>query len=93
MIGQSLAELIDGTAIPSETVTEAREGPFLLAGSRALAGISRLIVKTEIHKAIKVLTDALIPFEGKFGYVILDTSPGFNELRVNVFFYADEKLI
>ncbi|HDY66992.1 MAG TPA: ParA family protein [Candidatus Scalindua sp.] len=58
-----------------------------------MSGISRLIVKTEIHKATKVLSDALTPFEGKYDYVILDTSPGFSDLSVNVFFYADEILI
>ncbi len=90
---KGLAELIDGTVTPSEALIEAREGLFLLAGSRLLAGISRLIVKTEIHKATKVLSNVLKPFDGKFDYVLLDTSPGFNELSVNVFFYADEILI
>ncbi len=71
----------------------ARDELYLLAGGRSLAGISRLIVIPDIHQTTKVLSNALEPFEGKFGYVIIDTSPGFNELSINVLFYANEILI
>ena len=40
-----------------------------------------------------VLSEALKPYNDKFDYVILDTAPGYNELSINVLFYATEVLI
>ena len=42
---KGLAELIDGSCKPSEAVTEAREKLYLLAGSKELSGVQRLIAR------------------------------------------------
>ncbi len=85
---KGLAELIDGTATPSEAVTKAREGLYLLAGSKRL----ELTIKDISQRTFRVehvLTDALKGYDN-FDYVIVDTAPGFSQLNINVFFYVQE---
>ena len=61
---EGLAELIDGTVTPTEAITEAREGLYLLAGNRNLESISRLISREGINpqlylsKRLKQLSNA-----------------------------------
>ena len=88
---KGLADLMDG-ADPQEALFEARPGLSLLAGSRELAGIQRLIARESIRSEM-MLSKAMEPYEGQFDHVILDTAPGFNELSINVMFYAEDLLI
>lgn len=88
-----LAELIDGTVTPNKALIEARDGLFLLAGSKRLSGIMRSILKERIHGLDRVLLEALKPYDGKYDFVLLDTAPGFSEMSINVMIYADELLI
>jgi len=90
---KGLAELIDETCTPAEALIMARDGLFLLAGSKKLSGIMRSILKDRIHGLDRILLEALQPYDGKYDFVILDTAPGFSEMSINVLIYADELLI
>ena len=86
-----LAELMVGKATPEEAVTEVRERLWLLAGGREIAGIKREIARKEFGGE-RTLIDALQPIDEIYDYVILDTSPGWDAMTVNVLFYAREIL-
>lgn len=89
---RGLAELMDGTCTPSEAITEARGGLFLLAGSKNLEGVINNISRRDFRVEY-VLADALTPYDGKYDFAILDTAPGFSKLNVNALFYVQEVLI
>jgi chromosome partitioning protein len=84
-----LTELVTGELPPSETIVQARENLWLLAGGRSLAGIKRLIDRKDFGGEL-TLCEALEPIEKDFDYVIVDTSPGWDPLTVNVLFYVYE---
>jgi chromosome partitioning protein len=86
-----LAELVAGEATPTEAVTEARPGLYLLAGGQALAGTKREMARRD-YGAEHMLTEALEPFRGRVAYVVVDTGPGWDSLLVNVLFYVEELL-
>lgn len=86
-----LAELLEGNVKPIDALIEARPNLWLLAGSLGLGAAKRLIARKEF-KSEAVLSEALGAYEGLFDFVILDTSPGWDSLSVNVLFYADEIL-
>lgn len=86
-----LAELISGEAKPEEALVKVRENLFMLAGGRSLAGLKRSIDRKDFGGE-KTLTEGLEAIESQFDYVILDTSPGWDSLTVNVLFYASELL-
>jgi len=88
---RGLAELIGEECRFPEAVIEARERLWVLAGGRALAGVKRQIGKMEIGGE-RALAEALLTTENQYDYVILDTSPGWDVLNVNVLFYAREIL-
>ncbi len=87
-----LTELMTGELIPQECLVKARERLWLLAGGRALAGVKRLIARKDFRGEM-TLSEALTPFEGQFDYVVVDTSPGWDVLTINVLFYVREVLI
>ena len=89
--GAGLAELLSGEATPAEALIEARERLFLLAGGRSLAGLKRAIDRKDFGGE-KTLSESLAAVDGRYDYVILDTSPGWDSLTVNVLFYAAEIL-
>ena len=66
-------------------------GSGLLAGSKSLAGLKRLIARRD-YGAERTLAEALEPLDGRYDYVIVDTAPGWDVLTVNVLFYVDEVL-
>jgi chromosome partitioning protein len=84
-----LAELLAGEQRPEEAIVEARPRLGLLAGGRALAGSKRLIDRKDFGGE-QTLGEALVPLEGRYDYIILDTAPGWDVLSVNVLFYATE---
>ncbi|MBA7493394.1 Chromosome-partitioning ATPase Soj [subsurface metagenome] len=84
-----LAELLDGSVKPMEAITEARENLWLLAGGQRL-GLSKNLISQKDFGREAVLSEALAPYSGKFDYVILDTSPGWDVMTVNVLFYTGE---
>ncbi len=86
-----LAELVTGEAKPEEALIQAREGLFLLAGGKSLAGLKRAIDRRD-YGGERTLSEALEPLDSQFDFIILDTSPGWDCLTVNVLFYTEEIL-
>ena len=86
-----LNELVAGEASLDQVITPARDGLSLLAGSKSLAGLKRLIARRD-YGAERTLAEALVPLDGRYDYVIVDTAPGWDVLTVNVLFYVDEVL-
>ena len=84
-----LAELVAEEVSPQDALIQAREGLWVLAGGRGLAGTKQLIAKQEFGSE-QVLTRALAPYEGSFDYILVDTSPGWDALTINVLFYVNE---
>ena len=84
-----LTELVTGELPPAETIVQARENLWLLAGGRSLAGIKRLIDRKDFGGEL-TLAEALTPIEKDYDFVVVDTSPGWDPLTVNVLFYVYE---
>ncbi|MBE2235913.1 MAG: ParA family protein [Anaerolinea sp.] len=86
-----LNELVAGEASLEQVIVPARERLALLAGSKSLAGLKRLIARRDFG-AERTLAEALAPLDGRYDFVIVDTAPGWDVLTINVLFYADEVL-
>lgn len=84
-----LTELVTGELPPKEAIVHARDNLWLLAGGRSLAGIKRLIDRKDYGGELTI-AEALEPVEKSYDYVIVDTSPGWDPLTVNVLFYVYE---
>jgi chromosome partitioning protein len=87
-----LTEIVTGELSLKECLTPARENLWLLAGGKALAGVKRMIDRKD-YGGEMTIAEALIPVDNIFDYVIVDTSPGWDPLTVNVLFYVNELLI
>jgi chromosome partitioning protein len=86
-----LTELLTGELPPVETIIKARPNLDLLSGGRSLAGAKRLIDKKSFGSEW-TLSEALEKIDKNYDFVIIDTSPGWDQLTVNVLFYVDEIL-
>ncbi|MER2600378.1 MAG: ParA family protein [Caldilineales bacterium] len=86
-----LNELVAGEADADQAITPARERLWVLAGSKNLAGLKRLIARQE-YGAERTLANALAPLDERFDVVLIDTAPGWDVLTVNVLFYVNEVL-
>lgn len=84
-----LAELIAEEVTPEDALYPARENLWILAGGRQLATTKQLISKQEFGGE-QMLTRALDPYSGQFDFVLVDTSPGWDSLTINVLFYVHE---
>ncbi|MFZ5776007.1 MAG: AAA family ATPase [Thermodesulfobacteriota bacterium] len=87
-----LTELVTGELPAEEAVVQARKNLWLLAGGKPLAGLKRLIDRKD-YGGEQTIAHALEPLEGAYDYVVVDTSPGWDPLTVNVLFYVYELLI
>lgn len=72
-------------------ITGARDGLWLLCGGDGIAAARRGISQ-QTARGETALSRALAPLDGRFDVVVLDTAPGWDEMTVNVLFYADEIL-
>ncbi len=86
-----LSELITKDSGPEEAIFQVRENLSLLAGGKSLAAVKRLLGRQDFGGEM-VLSDALIKIDKKYDFVIVDTSPGWDALTVNVLFYINEIL-
>jgi chromosome partitioning protein len=86
-----LADLIENCASPEQAIIEARPNLFLLAGGPSLLHTKRVIARQKSGGPL-LMAKALRPLNGRFDYVIIDTSPGWDNLAINVMFYAQEIL-
>ena len=87
-----LAEFLTCEVDSNEAILKARENLWLLAGGKSLAGLKRLIDRKDFGGE-RTLAEALIPLESQYDYIIVDTSPGWDPLTVNVLFYVKEILV
>ncbi len=87
-----LTELVTKELGPEETIFKARERLWLLAGGRSLAGVKRFIDRMDFGGE-STMTETLASIESSYDFVIIDTSPGWDAVTVNVLFYVDELLI
>lgn len=84
---RGLADVLGGAPLES-ALLEARPGLWLLAGGRALSGARREIDRRDIAPE-RVLSSRLEGLEG-LDVLILDTSPAWDSLAVNVLFATRE---
>ncbi len=87
-----LTELLTGELPPEEAVVQARKNLWLLGGGKSLAGVKRIIDRKSFG-AEWTLAESMKILEKKYDYIIIDTSPGWDQLTVNVLFYATEIMI
>ncbi len=86
-----LTEMIMGELAPDEAMLQARERLWLLAGGKGLAGLKRLIDRKDFGGEL-TLAEGLARVEQRFDFVVIDTSPGWDPITVNVLFYVKEVL-
>jgi chromosome partitioning protein len=87
-----LAEVVMEGLPPEQVILEAREGVWLLAGGRSLAGLKRVIARKDFGGE-RTLAEALDTLDGRYDLVLVDTAPAWDSLTVNALFYANEVLI
>ena len=87
-----LAELVTKEISPQKALHKSRERLWLLAGGRSLAGLKRIIDRKDFGGEL-TLAEALQPYEQHFDYIIVDSSPGWDPITVNVLFFVKELLI
>lgn len=86
-----LADFMLGHASYEEAIVEARPNLHLLAGGHRLAAVKQVIAEADMRQE-ETLSAALMPYAQHYHYVILDTSPGWDNLQINVLFFARELL-
>ncbi len=87
-----LTELLTKELTPEECIVRARKNLWLLAGGKSLAGVKRIIDRKSFG-AEWTLSEALKDVDHRYDFVIIDTAPGWDQLIVNVLFYATEVLV
>ena len=86
-----LADFMLGQAEFEQAIVEARPNLHLLAGGHRLAAVKQVIAEADMRQE-ETLAAALSPYTPHYHYVILDTSPGWDNLQINVLFFAEEVL-
>lgn len=86
-----LADLMLGHADFAAAAIEARPNLHLLAGGHRLAAVKQVIAEADMRQE-ETLSAAVQPYATYYDYVILDTSPGWDNLQINVLFFAQEIL-
>lgn len=87
-----LTELLTGELKPDECILEARKNLWLLGGGKSLAGVKRIIDRKSFG-AEWALSEALSNLDTQYDFIVMDTAPGWDQLIVNVLFYATEVLV
>ena len=87
-----LTELLTKELAPEECIVRARKNLWLLAGGKSLAGVKRIIDKKSFG-AEWAMAEAMKDLDNRYDFVIIDTAPGWDQLIVNVLFYANEVLV
>ena len=87
-----LAELLTKELSLDEALFKARENLWILAGGKSLAGVKRLINRKDFGGEL-TLSESLSEIDADYDYVVVDTSPGWDPLTVNVLFYVRELLL
>lgn len=86
-----LADVLMATSTAAEAIIEARPGLDLLSGGPELAAAKRAIARVDF-RGEETMRKALRPLVSRYDYILVDTSPGWDPLQVNVLFFAGEVL-
>ena len=86
-----LADYMLGNATFQQAIVEVRPNLHLLAGGHRLAAVKQVIAEADMRQE-ETLSAALMPYVHNYHYVVLDTSPGWDNLQINVLFFAQEVL-
>ena len=86
-----LADFMLGQVEFEKAIVKARPNLDLLAGGHRLAAVKQVIAEADMRQE-ETLSSALAPYIPHYHYVILDTSPGWDNLQINVLFFAKEIL-
>ena len=86
-----LGEILMDNLDTANVIEQARERLWLITGGETLARAKGMLSQKEVD-GVTVLTKRLASLEGMYDYVILDTSPGWDPMTLNVLFYATEIL-
>jgi len=89
--GAGLTEFLLEETGADDAIVKARDNLWLLSGGKSLGGVKRLIDRKNFGGEL-TLAEALKPLEILYDYIIIDTSPGWDPLTVNVLFYVHEVL-
>ena len=84
-----LADLLLENATFPDIITPARDHLQLLAGGPDITRARRHI-DAEPFQLERYLSKKLLPIEGKYDFVVIDTGPGWDSLTINVLFYVSE---
>ncbi len=87
-----LTELLTKELTPEECVVRARKNLWLLSGGKSLAGVKRIIDRKSFG-AEWTLAEAMREIDARYDFIIIDTAPGWDQLIVNVLFYATEVMV
>lgn len=87
-----LTELLTKELAPEECIIRARKNLWLLSGGKSLAGVKRIIDRKSFG-AEWTLAEAMKELDQRYDFIIIDTAPGWDQLIVNVLFYATELLV
>jgi chromosome partitioning protein len=87
-----LAEVVMENLQPEQAILQARDGIWLLAGGRSLAGLKRVIARKDFGGE-RTLAEALGLLDEGYDLALVDTAPAWDSLTVNALFFADEVLI
>ncbi|KAG6559878.1 Chromosome-partitioning ATPase Soj (plasmid) [Candidatus Rhabdochlamydia oedothoracis] len=86
-----LADVLNERVSVEQALFQAREGLWVLSGGRGLSGVKRAIGRKDFSSE-QALSESLYSIEGRFDFVIVDTSPSWDTLTINALFYCLEVL-
>jgi chromosome partitioning protein len=86
-----LADFMLGSLSFQDAVIKARPNLDLLAGGHRLAAVKQVISEADMRQE-ETLRSTLQPYTQNYHYIIIDTSPGWDNLQINVLFFAQEVL-
>jgi len=84
--------LVAGELSPEQVLVEARERLWLLPGGHSLSGLRRIIAG-QGRAGEATLAQTLAGVEGRFDYVLVDTSPDWDALTIGILAYVRELII
>ncbi len=86
-----LADVLNEEIDVDKAIHKARDNLWILSGGSALSGIKKLIGQIDFGGE-HTLSNALLPLENQFDFVVVDTSPTWDTLTINSLFYCGEVL-
>lgn len=76
----------------SDCITEARENLFILAGGYRLGAVKNVIAQRDMRPEFYV-REMLQDHDSDYDFIVIDSSPGWDALNINLMFYVNELLV